>query len=283
MAPIEHISDTARWVAAYRAMETERADAHFRDPYARLLAGEQGEKIVRTLPRGMSSAWAVIVRTCVFDEMILQVVQTQQVDTVLNLASGLDTRPYRLPLPASLRWIEVDLPDILTYKEEKLADIKPACSLEIVKMDLVDVTSRQALFSRIGAISQRVLVVSEGLSPYLTSDQIASLAQDLSTQPAFRWWLLDLISPFALQRIRKLWKKQLGRGRFVFHFAPAEGATFFNPYGWKVLEVRSSVEEGHRLKREMPFAWFWRFLVKIFKEKQEIFRNTYIFALLEQI
>jgi O-methyltransferase involved in polyketide biosynthesis len=36
---IEHISDTARWVAFYRAMETERPDAIFRDPFARQLAG----------------------------------------------------------------------------------------------------------------------------------------------------------------------------------------------------------------------------------------------------
>jgi methyltransferase (TIGR00027 family) len=281
--PIEHISDTARWVAVYRAMETERPDAHFRDPYARLLAGGQGEKIVQTLPKGVASAWAIIVRTCVFDEIILRAVQTQGVDTILNLASGLDTRPYRLPLPTSLKWVEVDLPDILTYKEKKLAGVRPVCSLEMVKMDLKNVTSRQTLFNRVRAISQRVLVVSEGLSPYLTSDQMTSLAQDLSAQSTFQWWLLDLISPFALQQIQKLWKKQLSTGRFAFHFAPVEGAAFFNPYGWKVKEVRSSVEEGHRLKREMPYAWFWRFLGKIFKRKQEIFRNTYIFALLERI
>ena len=40
---IENISDTARWVALYRAIESERPDAHFRDPYARRLLGEGGE------------------------------------------------------------------------------------------------------------------------------------------------------------------------------------------------------------------------------------------------
>jgi len=46
---IEHISDTARWVAYYRAMETERPDAIFSDPFARRLAGLKGEEIVRTM------------------------------------------------------------------------------------------------------------------------------------------------------------------------------------------------------------------------------------------
>jgi len=40
--PISSVSDTARWVALYRAMESDRPDALFRDPYARRLAGAAG-------------------------------------------------------------------------------------------------------------------------------------------------------------------------------------------------------------------------------------------------
>src|SRR4051812_7387828 len=118
---IENVSDTARWVAYYRAMETERPDAHFRDPLAKCLAGERGEEIVRRLPKGKSHAWSLVVRTCILDEMILHAIKQRGVDTVINLAAGLDTRPYRLEVPASLRWVEVDLPEITTYKESKLA------------------------------------------------------------------------------------------------------------------------------------------------------------------
>ena len=63
--PIENISDTARWVAVYRAMESERADAIFRDPFARRLAGGKGEQIVETMKSGRRMAWAMIVRTAV--------------------------------------------------------------------------------------------------------------------------------------------------------------------------------------------------------------------------
>ena len=44
--PVDNVSDTARWVAWYRALETERPDAIFRDPFARRLAGPEGEAIV---------------------------------------------------------------------------------------------------------------------------------------------------------------------------------------------------------------------------------------------
>ena len=117
--PIENVSDTARWVAFYRAMETERPDALFRDPYARALAGPEGERIVKEMPRGRASSWAMITRTVVFDEIILDVVRRHDIDMVLNLAAGLDARPWRLKLPASLRWVDVDLPAMLDYKARR--------------------------------------------------------------------------------------------------------------------------------------------------------------------
>ena len=48
---------------------------------------------------------------------------------MLNLAAGLDARPYRTKLAASLQWLEVDLPEILAYKERILANEKPTCTL----------------------------------------------------------------------------------------------------------------------------------------------------------
>src|SRR5919206_1638731 len=156
--PIEHISDTARWVAVYRAMESERRDAHFRDPFARQLAGERGEQIVRTMPWGRSSAWAMIVRTAVFDELILRTIRRDGADAVLNLAAGLDARAYRLELPPTLRWVDVDLPDILRYKTDTLAGERPKCRYEPVALDLTDGRERRALFHSLAAQAQRVLI-----------------------------------------------------------------------------------------------------------------------------
>ena len=43
---IRNISDTALWAAIYRARESDRPDALFRDPLARRLAGERGGEVV---------------------------------------------------------------------------------------------------------------------------------------------------------------------------------------------------------------------------------------------
>ncbi|HEX4962445.1 MAG TPA: class I SAM-dependent methyltransferase, partial [Thermoanaerobaculia bacterium] len=68
---IENVSDTARWVAVYRAMESARPDAIFHDPFAERLAGERGRTILGEMKHGEAYAWPMIVRTAVFDELIL--------------------------------------------------------------------------------------------------------------------------------------------------------------------------------------------------------------------
>lgn len=265
-------------------MESDRPDAHFKDPFARRLAGERGAAILRGMRNGTRWAWPMVVRTAVMDEIILRTVQRDGAEAVLNLAAGLDARAWRLPLPPTTRWFDVDFPDMVAYKRDQLAGERPVCRLELVAADLADATQRPALFARVGAGAARVLVVSEGLLIYLTPEQVAALAADLHAQPAFRWWLIDLASPQLLQWMGKTWGKQVAAGNAPFRFAPAEGTRFFEPHGWREVEYRSAFEESHRLKREMPLAWLWRLIARLSSQKkQEQFRRFSGMVLLERI
>src|SRR6266850_3917 len=170
-AVVRNISDTARWAAVFRARETERTDALFRDPYAERLAGKMGVDIANTLPEGNSHAWAWVARTYLFDQFITQEIE-QGTDMVVNLAAGLDARPYRMSLPASLQWIEVDLPEILAYKEKILEKEKPSCALERIRQDLSDGNGRRALFADLNRRANKVLILTEGLLIYLSADEV---------------------------------------------------------------------------------------------------------------
>src|ERR1700732_656244 len=132
---IRNVSDTALWSAVYRAAESERPDALFRDPYARRLAAERGRQIAESVPGAVRADWAWVGRTYLFDQLIVEQLG-QGVDMVVNLAAGLDARPYRMDLPPTLQWVEVDLPGILDYKEEILAGERPVCALERVRLGL---------------------------------------------------------------------------------------------------------------------------------------------------
>jgi methyltransferase (TIGR00027 family) len=249
---IRDVSDTARWMAVYRARETEREDAVFRDPYARALAGERGEAIANALTFADENAWSFVARTHLFDRFVSRLVK-HGADMIVNLAAGLDTRPYRLELPASLPWIEVDLPDILDYKEEILGDAKPACALERVRLDLSNEDGRRGLFADLGRRAKHIAVISEGLVIYLMPDAVAELARDLARPPAVQHWALDLASPGLVELMKQSAGTVMNEAGAPFLFAPPEGPPFFAAHGWQPIEVRSLLKTAAKLGR-LPLA-----------------------------
>jgi len=264
--PIRNVSDTALWVAIYRAMESERPDAIFHDPYARRLGGERGQAIVDAMPRGKMMSWPMVVRTAVMDEIILRCVQ-HGAATVLNLAAGLDTRPYRLALPASLRWLHVDLPDMIDYFRSHMSGETPRCKLEFIAADLRDADARREVFTNAARFGP-VLVVTEGLLIYLEPSDVADLARDLHDIARAKWWFSDLASPMLLKYLERQWQPMLKEGNAPFRFGPAESSAFFAPFGWREIEYRPHWEESLRLKRTMPHAWLWNILRRLQPARQ---------------
>lgn len=248
---IRNISDTALWVAIYRARETERPDALFRDPFARKLAGERGEQIAQEMQTGQRYEWPYVSRTVRFDQIVNEQVK-QGTDMVINLAAGLDTRPYRMDLPASLKWVEVDLPDMIDYKEKILGEEKPRCVLERVRLDLADVSTRRELFARLGSASRKALVITEGLLVYLTRDEVTALGRDLAAQPSFQNWAIDLCSPGLLKMLQNN-LSALEKAGSPLKFGPEEGPDFFLTSGWKSVEVYSMLKTAAKIKR-LPFG-----------------------------
>lgn len=249
--PISDVSDTARWVAVYRARETERLDAVFRDPYARRLAGERGEALHAALGGSVREEWAFVARTYLFDDLIAREIAAGA-DLVLNLAAGLDARPYRLPLPPTLQWVEVDFAGILAYKSEVLADERPRCRLERIALDLSDVAARRHIFDDMSRRAQRIVVITEGLLIYLDRDHVAELARDLAASPHIRRWVLDIISPGLLGMMQQRLNAELHKANAPFRFGPPEGPPFFIPYGWRPWKVRSLLKTAAKLGRLPP-------------------------------
>jgi methyltransferase (TIGR00027 family) len=245
---IDGVSDTARWVAYFRALETRRSDALFRDPYAERLAGEHGFELANTLPNGNKHEWAWVARTYLFDQYLSQALQNGA-DLVVNLAAGLDARPYRMNLPASLQWVEVDLPEIIAYKQEILADEQPRCELERISLDLSDVPARRGLFLRLQARAKQTVVLSEGLLIYFSSEEVASLAVDLAGCGHFVTWVVDLASPGQLRLMQRTTGKVLSEAGAAFKFAPPQGAQFFSSCGWEPKEVQGMLKTAERFNR----------------------------------
>jgi methyltransferase (TIGR00027 family) len=248
---ITHVSDTARWTALYRATESTRADALFNDPLAERLAGEQGRAIVANTPATSRNGWWLVARTKIIDDAIAEAI-ANGCDRVLNLAAGLDTRPYRLDLPPDLHWIEADLPDLLAEKTDMLADQTPRCHLTRSAVDLSDQVARDAFFDAALHGATKALVLTEGLLMYLKDADVQALSDSIS-RPEVAWWMFDFGGP-GLKRVMN--KKMAGLMQNApFIFAPDNGLAYFEQLGWRILEWDYLMAAARRFRRLPLFMW----------------------------
>ncbi|MHB8477063.1 MAG: class I SAM-dependent methyltransferase [Steroidobacteraceae bacterium] len=264
---IRHVSDTALWVATLRAQEGRRADAAFDDPLASILAGERGRAIARSFSRATMVRWGMIVRTSAIDRLINEALMAG-VDTVLNLGAGLDTRPYRMQLPAALRWVEVDFPDLVESKNAALVEHQPVCALERVGMDLLERPSRHELLARYGATSKNTLVITEGLLSYFSAHEVATLASELHAAPSIRFWIQDFDNA-GQRRLPRGWAAKLQAAPILFKVN--NWFEFFEQYGWRSSQVITSFEESQRINRpypiDFPFGLLLRALPEAMRQK----------------
>jgi methyltransferase (TIGR00027 family) len=181
------VGSTAVMVAAARAKETSKADPLIRDPYAKLLVAGAGagvweamldDEFIAKVANEDAEAAAIFehmssyqaVRTHFFDEFFTAATSAG-VRQVVILASGLDSRAYRLDWPAGTTVYEIDQPKVLEYKYSKLADnaVRPTALLRHVAIDLRHDwpnALRQAGFDA----SVPTAWLAEGLLMYLPGD-----------------------------------------------------------------------------------------------------------------
>ena len=172
---------TSLWVAATRAAETERESPLFRDPYARALAGEQGFEILRKI-EGLSNVRppALEVRTRFLDDEMTEAA-SGGLRQIVSLAAGMDARAYRLDWPEGTVFFELDQPEVLAYKAEKIGGASPRCERREIGVDLRE--DWQAVLRAAGFdVQTPTLWLVEGLFPYLHEPQamrlLAQITQD---------------------------------------------------------------------------------------------------------
>lgn len=283
---IAHVSDTAFWVAWYRWLETQRKDALFRDPLAGKLVGDRGRQLARHMGIERAMAWSMSLRTYIIDRYILEAI-AGGVDCVVNLGAGLDTRPYRLDLQSDFLWIEVDFSNIVTFKDEVLANDKPACHLERIVCDLSQDDARKALLASLDKRGRNILVLTEGVIPYLTNEAVAALAKNLSEKTHINHWITDYFSPFFLGLMsRGVIVKQLQKNA-PFQFNPGDDPDdwprFFATNGWQMDDMRFIGEEGRKLGRDLPANWLMRAMMRFAKEERlRPYRRMNGYALLKK-
>jgi methyltransferase (TIGR00027 family) len=197
-ASLSGVGATSLGVARARAWESRRPDRLFDDPYAAAFAaaGTDDHTPARTAPATPVTAtpatptaptagrarlaFHVIIRTRFYDDYLIAAAEAGCRQVVL-LAAGLDTRAYRLPWPGGVRLYELDLPEVLAFKERVLAEqgAVARCERTAVPADLRE--DWPALLTAAGFDpSARTAWLVEGLLVYLTAEDAARVLTRLT-------------------------------------------------------------------------------------------------------
>ncbi|WP_194833888.1 SAM-dependent methyltransferase [Nocardia sp. XZ_19_369] len=242
---INDVSDTARWAAAYRAIESSRKDALICDPFADRMAGTSGYEIIQAAPKKVRSGLGVVVRTKIIDDLIHDSL-AHGCTRVLNLAAGLDTRPYRLDLPAELTWIEADLPRLVTEKTQLLADETPKCRLERHQVDLSEAATLRSFLESAVVDPAKTLVITEGLIQYLEDEQVSELASALRAAN-IQWWIVDVMNTTMQNGMEKSYGTMFENA--PFRFASDDPIAYLEERGWTATDLESVFTHARRAGR----------------------------------
>lgn len=143
------------------------------DPYAKGVV-EKLEYDFAKLPMPPSHAGAVALRTRFYDRWTTAFLATHPHATVLHLACGLDSRNQRVEWGPNVRWIDLDLPEVVDLRRRVLPTSFPGKDYKLVAADITD----DAWLKEIPT-DRPILVVMEGLLSYLLPEDATGLLKRL--------------------------------------------------------------------------------------------------------
>jgi methyltransferase (TIGR00027 family) len=273
------VGSTAVMVAAARAAETAKSDPLIRDPYAEVLVAGVGpgiwdfvrsDEFAAKVAEADAEVAAVLahmgnyqaVRTHFFDAFFADAMAAG-IRQVVILASGLDSRAYRLPWTEGTVVYEIDQPKVLEYKAERMAEhgAQPSAERHAVAIDL-----RQDWPAALRAggfdADKPTAWLAEGLLMYLPAEAQDRLFEHITalSAPGSRV-AAEAVGTRSDER-RAEFRKKFVRiaAQFGIENAPdvadlmyndpdrADVAQWLNEHGWQSSAV-SSADEMRRLDR----------------------------------
>jgi methyltransferase (TIGR00027 family) len=221
------VGATATMVAASRALASQGPDPLLHDPFAdplvravgltpfiRLIDGEVSLDEDDPALNGRTRAEQMTVRTRFFDDFFIAATDAGVRQAVI-LASGLDTRAYRLPWPAGTVVYEIDQPQVIDFKTSTLADLgaNPTAERRTVSIDLRDDWPNALRHSGFDA-NQPTAWSAEGLLPYLPGEAQDRLFDNITALSAPGSQLAtehisdpEAFSRESVQRIGERWRR----------------------------------------------------------------------------
>ena len=180
------VAETLMITLYARYIETQRADSLFQDPKAIEIA-KNTDYDFEKYSKGWASQLAVVIRVQEFDRIVKTFLETYPNAVVINLGCGLCTRFIRTD-NGSVRWYEIDFPEVIEFRRKFFEEND---RYQFIAKSILDFT----WIDQIQCVpSQPLMIVMEGVSPYLSKAENQALISQIHDWLAPAEFIFDVLS-----------------------------------------------------------------------------------------
>jgi len=206
------ISQTAFYCCGVRMQDAESERPVCNDVYAKLFMNEEGLRILEQFKDEVNPNTSNVARARIVDDLLREELAANPNLRVVLIGAGFDSRAYRL---TGGTWIELDEPQVIAYKDERLPASQAQNPLRRIPIDFATESVEEKLLALAGGGGPTVVII-EGVFMYLEQETIRQLLATLHRLFPEHKLICDLMT-------RKFFEKY---GRTIHEKLTGMGATF---------------------------------------------------------
>lgn len=198
--------------------------------------------MVRITEKNFPGLWSgMMCRKRYIDEKLITSVD--DIEAVVNLGAGFDTRAYRLRELSDIPAWELDQPKNIRAKKIQLGKVFETIPLHVklvpIDFDHQDINTKLKSYGY--STDKRTFFIWEGVTQYLTEEGIRSTFDFLSnavsgSRLAFTYVRKDFVKGEARYGWDKIYENYVINKIWIFGMEPEEWPNFLKEYGWQVIE-----------------------------------------------
>lgn len=201
--------------------------------------------MIRAAENQITGGWSAFpVRKRYIDEKIVGEVDSGQVDAIVNLGAGFDTRVYRLPALSKVPVWELDQAVNIDPKEKRILSIfgKIPAHVTLARINFQEEEIASVLKSHGYQENTKTFFIWEAVSQYLSEDAVRATFDFLSqaktgSQLAFTYVLKDFIEGKNFYDEEAFYQRMIvNQKAWYFGWNPEQLADFLAEYGWRLIE-----------------------------------------------
>lgn len=246
IAIMNSISNTAYYCCGVRMLDAEHPRSLCNDHYAKHFMDAHGMQIFEPFRHQIMPNISSTVRCYIIDQAIREILNKQPDSLIITIGAGFDTRPYRIK---GGQWVEVDEPQIIHCKNEKLPI--SACENALTRISINFANEKLTEKLQEYHNNQNVIIVIEGVFMYLEESAIQSTIKQLQTLFPNHTLVCDLMSKKMFDQFGRNIHEKLVEAGARFTTRPENPAAIFTEYGY----IQTSHMPMFKLANKMGILW----------------------------